>query len=138
MSDPTARSSEARASTAGTDDLERVVLRFEEAWRRGERPAIADYLPPGAQHAPSSRETLIELVHVDLERRLKRGEPRRVEEYLSAWPLLADDPSTLLDLIAAECHLRARFDTHLTLAEYQARFPQFGNDLPDRLPWATR
>jgi hypothetical protein len=143
MSDAAARIT-AGASSAGpssrdsTDELERIVLRFEDAWRRGERPSIADYLPVEEQGDSGPRPTLIELVHVDLERRLKRGEPRRVEEYVSAWPMLAEDPSVLLELIVEECRLRARLDTHLTLAEYRARFPQFGDHLSERLPWATR
>ena len=46
--------------------LEATVKRFENAWRRGSRPAIDDYVPSGG---PCGR-LLIELVHLELELRL--------------------------------------------------------------------
>src|SRR4051794_32801692 len=56
--------------------LEQVVERFEEAWQRGERPALDDYLT-AAEVEP--RQLVLELAHADLECRLKSGEPARVE-----------------------------------------------------------
>ena len=60
--------------------LEDVVKRFERAWRQGPRPAIDDYLPSGGPLRP---DALVELVHVELELRLKAREAARVEEYLA-------------------------------------------------------
>src|SRR5262249_8362494 len=58
--------------------LKEAVKRFEHAWRQGQRPAIDEYLP--ADDALRTR-VLIELVHIDLELRLKAGEKARIEDY---------------------------------------------------------
>ena len=60
--------------------LERSVDRFVTAWRDGDRPAIPDYLPAETR---LRRPALVELVHTDLELRLKAGEAARVEEYFT-------------------------------------------------------
>ena len=44
----------------------------------------------------------MELVHVDLEFRLKAGEAARVESYLDRYPHLTQDSATVLDLLEAE------------------------------------
>ena len=53
--------------------------RFEEAWRNGERPAIADYLS-GA--GPERRAVLRELIHIDQELRFEAREQTRAEPTL--------------------------------------------------------
>src|SRR5262245_16882023 len=83
--------------------LEDAALRYENAWRQGPRPAIADYLPTDVL---LRSRVLIELVHIDLELRLKAGETARVEDYLARYPELAGDMAILLELIAAEYDLR--------------------------------
>src|SRR5438046_2550120 len=62
------------------------VQRFEEAWQNHGRPAIDDFVPPNSPHRLA---ILIELVHVDRERRLRAGEPARAEDYLARYPELA-------------------------------------------------
>jgi hypothetical protein len=65
-----------------------AVNAFDEAWRRGPRPAIDDHLPADD---PLRSQVRVELVHVELELRLKAGEPARVEEYLARYPQLGED-----------------------------------------------
>jgi hypothetical protein len=65
--------------------------RFEQAWRAGRRPALDDHLPAEDW---LRRAVLVELAHMDLECRLKAGEPARAEDYLSRYPELAGEPST--------------------------------------------
>src|SRR5262249_14414346 len=101
--------------------FKQVAERFEEAWQNGERPAVDAYLPAGE---PERRLALPELVHVDLECRLKAGEPARVEDYWQRYPELADDCVGAAKLIAAEYDLRRRREPDLTWAEYVMRFPQ--------------
>src|SRR5262245_43227966 len=67
---------------------EELIKSFEEAWQRGETPQIKDYL---RAEGPERVLLLRELAHVDLELRLGRGEPARVEDYLQAHPELARD-----------------------------------------------
>src|SRR5262245_27793068 len=105
--------------------LKDAVRRFEQAWRQG-RPLIDDHLPPSA---PLRSRVLIELVHIDLELRLKALEAARVEEYLARYPELAGDRAAALGLIAAEYELRRRDELGLELEEYQRRFPQYGAEL---------
>jgi tetratricopeptide (TPR) repeat protein len=110
--------------------VDRFVGRFEEAWQAGGRPAIPDYLPATG---PDRLAVLIELVHVDLERRLGVGEPARVEQYLTRFPELGKDRAVVCDLIVAEYQLRRRHDPGLTPGEYQQRFPHDAGALAARL-----
>src|SRR4051794_11844423 len=114
--------------------LKDAVRRFEHAWRQAPRPGIDDYLPIG--DALRSR-VLIELVHIDLELRLKVGEDARVEEYLARYPGLTDDRAVTLELIAAEHELRRRREPGLVLDEYLQRFPQYRAELPDKIARST-
>src|SRR4051794_14680951 len=113
--------------------LKDAVKRFEHAWRQTPRPGIDDYLPAGA---PLRCRVLIELVHLDLELRLKAGEAARVEEYLARYPELAGDGAAL-GLIAAEHQLRRRGEPGLSLDDYLRRFPQYRAELPAQIGQST-
>jgi WD40 repeat protein len=116
------------ANEDGNDStpVEQIAERFEAAYADGRRPAIDDYLPAddGARV-----EALIDLVHIDLERRLKAGEAARVEEYLRRYPELAGAPDVVLDLIAAEYEQRRRREPGLAAAAYLERFPDLAGQL---------
>src|SRR5262249_47552662 len=84
------------------DEFEDVIQRFENAWQSRTRPEINAYL----QSNSGGVQLLIELVHVDLEYRLRAGESARVEEYLGRYPDLSDDKTVMLELIAAEYEFR--------------------------------
>jgi hypothetical protein len=110
------------ASPVGTSvGLEEIVERFECAWRQGGRPELQEYLPADGSLRLA---VLVELVNIDLECRLKAGEPARVEEYLRRYPELAEVPEAVPALASAEYRLRRRSDPNLTLTEYLQRFPQ--------------
>jgi hypothetical protein len=92
-----------RFPSADWTRLEPVLKDFEAALRRGERPAIEAFLlPEGADTLP----LLIELVHLDLEYRLKAGEAAGAEDYCRRFPQLATEPTVLRALCAAEENLR--------------------------------
>jgi serine/threonine protein kinase len=95
---------------------------------------IDDYLPTGE---PLRAQVLIELVHIDLELRLKSGEAARVEDYLGRHPELVGDRAVALGFIAAEHELRRRREPGLALAEYLRRFPQYRAELPERIAGPT-
>src|SRR5262249_18118024 len=107
--------------------LKGIVERFERAWHEGTRPGIDDYLPG---QGPLRGRALVELVHIDLERRLKRGEKPRIEEYLASYPELATERGIILELISAEHEMRRRREPGLSLDEYVERFPEYRVDLP--------
>jgi serine/threonine protein kinase len=98
-----------------------AVERFEDAWQAGLRPDLDDYLPADG---PDRRPLLADLVHVDLERRLKAGEPARVEEYLARYPELGE-AGVVLALLAAEHEQRRRREPGLRAEEYDRRFPEY-------------
>jgi hypothetical protein len=105
---------------------EGVVKSFEEAWPKGTRPVLEDYLPADKG---LRKPALIELVHTELELRLKAGEPARVEEYLGRFPDLAEDSAVALELIATERELRRRREPGLGLEDYLMRSPQYRSAL---------
>ncbi len=82
-----------------------LVQRFEDAWLRGDRPALADYLPAAAG---PRRAALLELVHTALEFQIKAGETTGLGAYLDRFPELADDHRAVLELAAQEYELRQR------------------------------
>ena len=118
--------------SADWSELARVVRAFEGAWERGERPTIDAFLPTAGADRDAA---LVELVHADLECRIKAGEEVRVETYLQHYPALANDGAAVLELIAAEYRLRCRREVDLTLSDYYHRFPHLGPQLPTALGW---
>jgi tetratricopeptide (TPR) repeat protein len=89
----------ARLSNAEVVELERLTDRFEDAWQRGERPRIADYLPTEdvLRHA-----VLCELAHTDLEYRWRAGESVAADDYLRQFPELEDNRTVGLELARSE------------------------------------
>ena len=55
---------------AAWSQCESVIRGFEDAWRADGRPAVERFVPPDS---PYRTQLLVELVHVDLEFRLRRG-----------------------------------------------------------------
>ena len=84
-------------SSALRAQIEVCIEAFESAWQRAERPDLTAYLPAAA---PERVAVLVELIHADLEFRLKRGEAGRAEDYLARFPEL--DAEAAIDLIVAE------------------------------------
>jgi formylglycine-generating enzyme required for sulfatase activity len=117
-------------SSAQRAHLEQLVERFEQAWQRGEPPALDDFLPADAAERQA---VLPDLVHIDLERRLKAGAAVRVETYLQRYPELAARPEVVFALAKAEFLLRRCDDPELSLDEYCRRFPHCAEQLRDWL-----
>lgn len=115
------------------NESEDVIRRFEDAWRGPSRPEIEAFLPAGAGRTG----LLTELVHVDLEYRLRAGESARVEEYLALYPELTDDRAVVLELIAAEHDFRRRREPGLALGEFLRRFPEYHAELPGQIAQPT-
>jgi hypothetical protein len=75
---------------------------------------------------PDDRRALTELVHIDLERRLRAGEGVRVESYLQRYPALAAEAAGVLAVLGAEYEQRRR-EPGLSPAEYTPRSPKRWN-----------
>src|SRR5262249_1775423 len=104
------------------------------AWRQGPKPSIDDYL---SSNVARRGRVLIELIHIELELRLKAGEAARVEEYLARYPELAGDQDAILKLIATGHEVERRRQTGLTLEEYLVRLPRHRAELPGRIARPT-
>ena len=107
-----------------------IVTRFEQALRGGERPSIEAAL---ALAGPWRATVLVELLHSDLEWRLKAGEPARVEDYLAGFPEMNRDRRSLVGLLAAEWTIRRRTEPTLDGDEYLRRFPGLYPSLLDAM-----
>jgi len=105
---------------------EQILRQFEADGGSGKPPVIEEYLPAGE---PPRRAVLVELVHTELELRLKDGQKARVEQYLVRFPELESVPATKLELITAELKLRWRLEPGLALDEFLTRFPQYDAEL---------
>lgn len=116
----------------GTDtwsQIARIVAAFDAAWLRGDQPAIQAFLPePGTNDLP----LLCELVHLDLEHRLKAGEAARVEDYLATYSALADDQHELVELLAAEFTMRRAKEPALSPEMIAARFQHLAPEIQKR------
>lgn len=109
--------------------VERIAQAFEVAWQASMPPCLHDFLPAD----PACRgPVLIVLVHLDLERRLDNGEHVRIEDYLQAFPELADDSGAILDLIQIEYARRRQREPGCTPLEFVGRFPHLGSGLRSR------
>lgn len=105
-----------------------MLKAFEVAWCAGRTPLLGDFLP----RDEAERIALLpELVHLDLEFRLKHGENVRLENYLSSYPELRRNRDQILDLLATEFELRRRLDQEITADEYVSRFPDYATCLPE-------
>jgi serine/threonine protein kinase/Leucine-rich repeat (LRR) protein len=116
-----------RANSVHPAGLETIVRGFEAAWFRREHPDIDAALVPLAGAKRSA--ALVELVHAELELRLKAGETARVEDYLRRYPELSGQADVVVNLIATEQRQRSRTEPGLALAEYRARFPHLVAEL---------
>jgi serine/threonine protein kinase/formylglycine-generating enzyme required for sulfatase activity len=105
------------------DSLETLVEQFEQRWLCGERPGLDAFLEGRA--GASRLGLLVELVHIELEFRLKAGETARVEDYLSRYPEL-DRADIVQALAATEHRHRQRREPDLKWAEYASRFSALG------------
>lgn len=120
---PASRSDSGVCNQVQYDDL---LEAFEQAWWRGERPSIEAYL---RGEGPDRTRLLAELLHTDMEFRLKASEPARVENYLGRFDEIGKNSELLLELLQWEYRVRRRLEPNLQILEYQERFP----DLVGRL-----
>jgi len=109
---------------------EELIDAFERAWQARPLPSIDDFL-----RTEDSEQValLVELIHVDLEFRIKAGEAARVELYLDRYPRLTRDSGVVLGLLEAEHGLRQRREGDVELDEYGRRFPAYIDKLRRRL-----
>ncbi|MFO0968454.1 MAG: serine/threonine-protein kinase [Gemmataceae bacterium] len=114
-----------RGATGTRTRREHIIEDFEAAWAKGTPPDLDAYIPKG----DVDRRLLVELIHADLEFRLKRGDKVRIEDYIRRYAELKGDPEALASLIAAEFRLRQRSGSKPALDDYLRRFPELAGAL---------
>jgi hypothetical protein len=117
-------------------EVARCTGAFDDAWQHhpDRPPELSAFLPAD----PRLRlPVLVELAHIDLERRLKLGGPARVEEYLRRFPELAADADVVWALVVAEC-VRRGLAAAAALEEYGRRFPEHREALRAWLSGSTQ
>jgi tRNA A-37 threonylcarbamoyl transferase component Bud32 len=97
-----------------------LLDRFDSLWLHGERPDLDAILASCPNH--ERLPVQVEMIHADLEFRIKAGEDARTEEYLKRYPALAALSEIVSGLITAEFRLRSRRGT-VDLAGFAMRFP---------------
>ena len=102
---------ETQESTGPSDD--ELIDQFEASWQSDSARDVAKFVRSLEVNVPAN--VLAELVHIDLECRLKRCEEIRVEKYFVQFPELTSDSEISMALIAAEFKLRSRADQELVL-----------------------
>jgi WD40 repeat protein/serine/threonine protein kinase len=108
------------------ESLDKIVDRFEDAWQSGYQPVVEQYLPSDVE---SSFPVLVELVHVDLERRLAAGMQARTEDYLERFGALGRDTTAVEELLLAEVRLRRLQGEMVSFDEIRSRFPHLATRL---------
>ena len=101
---------------------------YEEVLRSGGDPRIEDYLPADPERRIN---LLVELLHVDLELRLRSGAPISVSGYVARFPELMSRGADLLKLLACEIQWRDKCGFQPKLDTYIAEFPIHEQPLRD-------
>ena len=118
-------------SPSSLSKLDAAVAKFEEAWQRGQRPTIEAYLAD----TDSDRELLQrELIHVELERRIKARQAVTADEYWQRFTEL-QSPSEAAELLCTELEARKqlsdsidRTDVLRRLASVDREFASLWNE----------
>jgi serine/threonine-protein kinase len=104
-------------------ELQQIVRSFRGALRRGEQLDIEAF---AWSARVSRRMVLVELIHEELEFRIKAGEAANLSVYLERFPELADDARALSELHAAETALLSRNRAGRAISAYPDATEQFG------------
>jgi serine/threonine protein kinase/Flp pilus assembly protein TadD len=104
-------------SLAAVDDF---VEAFETAQARGDQADLAAFLPASDQ--PLYASALTELIRIELEYSWRRGQSRRMVDYLRRFPQLKEDRDALHQIAFEEYRLRCQAGENPSPAEYQQQF----------------
>ena len=103
-----------------TNDFEEILSRFELACKEGSVPPdLTSYLGQS-----DDLELLVELIHIDLDYRLRRSDQVRIEDYLSKYPILDRSDESVAKLAFAEYQLREHRGYRPSSEDLLSRFPE--------------
>lgn len=115
------------AFTSGQwSELECIVERFENAWRSGMMPALAEYVPHDVEDRTA---LLLELAATDLEWRCRGGLAAAAEDYLTRFSELNAEPRAIIQLAVCEFLARRRAGLSANADDFLRRFPAVSTEL---------
>src|SRR5574340_107017 len=127
---PHAAVSPTMTAERSTSILVNTVERFAVAWESAESPPdLASYLPDPTE---IRRESLIELIKIDLRCRERANTPKRLAEYRAEFPELGSGPLPP-ELIHEELHLLRRSGQSIDPAECSRESPDQATQV-ERIP----
>ena len=100
--------------------FEVTISQFESEFEDGDTPDLEEYFK---RLPPDSLQLCHELLHTDLELRIRNGHHVRVEHYLDSFPAILEDEDFFDDLIFTELKVRRQYEPGLMMEEYSSRFP---------------
>ena len=100
--------------------VDELIEAFERAWANDAAPEIMNFLP--APDHPHRRETLLELVRVDLELRWQNGCPITLDEYRIKFPQLLSNSESFSLVAFEEFRARRNSGEPVMPIEYERRF----------------
>jgi eukaryotic-like serine/threonine-protein kinase len=110
--------------------LERIVEDFEDQWQSGECPKVADFLK---RHGTERQALLTELLHVDVEYRVRSNKDIPFDHWMSDFPDLRANKTLFADLVAHAYSLTPPSRRFGNEEELIARFPDLTKELSARL-----
>src|SRR5437764_5717966 len=96
----------AELSDNDRQELEALLVEFDQRWDNGLLANRAQQIPPGSSWRLPA---LAEMVKIDLERQWERGHRISLESYLKEFPELGGPGDISADLIQAEYEVRRQF-----------------------------
>ncbi len=115
------------ALTSGQwSELECIVERFENAWRSGIVPIVAEYLP---RESTGRTALVLELAATDLEWRCRSGLAATTEDYLQRFSELSGEPRAIVQLAVCEFLVRRRAGLAAEPSDFLRRFPAVAGEL---------
>ena len=108
-----------------------IVEEFRDAWHRGQRPQISEFLPRTSDS--QSTEILFALIRADMLERSHAGETIRLEWYLDEFPVVSNDREQLIALIIDEYSMRRDAGDDVAYEQWHERFPDVVDELQRRL-----
>ena len=111
-------------ATQNWSQLAEIMEGFLESWEAhpDSPPSIADFLPDHSN--PVRSLALVELIKVDLDRRMEHKPFHALEWYWACFPELLHDGRPPDDLIYEEFHIRKAAGEQVHPGDYFERFPQ--------------
>ena len=121
-----------RLSDDEWDVIDEAARGLEELWQSSGGAELSRFLPP-PDH-PLRLRVLFELIKLDQEYRWRKGQQKKLEEYLLEWKELGDKPDMVRGLLIAECQTRAYLNLPATVDELRRRFPDIAEEIaPDKI-----